>query len=77
MLFHHLLDRSPVVVLHLVEFVNAAHPHVGQHKCACFQLELLRVLVPDHSRSKSHVAGTFARGLDGAGEDACHRLENL
>lgn len=41
LLFHDFMDGSSVVLVHLIELVDAAHSHIGQHQRTCLQTDVL------------------------------------
>jgi hypothetical protein len=64
LLLHHLVDGRPVVLLHLVELVDAADPHVRQHQRTRLQRQLLRVRVDHDRRSQPHARTALPRRVD-------------
>ena len=53
LLLHHLVQRGPRAVAHLVELVDATDTAVRQHQRAALQHEILRLRVPLHVRGES------------------------
>ena len=53
LLLHHLVDGGPVALFHLVELVDAADPHVGEHESPALKHELACRRVARHSSSET------------------------
>jgi hypothetical protein len=76
LLFHRLVDRHPVLGSHLVEFVDANDPTVGEDHCPAFQVEFPR-RVSHHASRQSRRRGTLSGGVDPDGGGLGHELEKL
>mmetsp|Transcript_38657 Transcript_38657/g.60410 ORF Transcript_38657/g.60410 Transcript_38657/m.60410 type:complete len:484 (+) Transcript_38657:192-1643(+) len=77
LLLHHLVDRRPVVLVHLVELVDAADAPVGQHQGAALQAQVPRRGVAGHRRRQAHAAAALTCGVHAARRGPGDVLEQL
>lgn len=67
LLFHDLVNSGPVILTHLVEFINAAHAHIGQHQGSGLQEHLFSDRVDVYSRSETDARAALASRVDAPG----------
>eukprot|EP00968_Pinguiococcus_pyrenoidosus_P028088 scaffold7625_cov277-Pinguiococcus_pyrenoidosus.AAC.7 len=77
LLLHHFVDRRPILVVHLVELVNAADALVRQHERPALERHLSADLIPGHGCREPHPAAALAGGVNGPGSDDGDVLEEL
>jgi len=77
LLLHSLMDGSPVLVIHLIKFINQADPSVCQDQGASLQCPLPSHRVLVDASSQPHSTGAFPSGIDAAVEDLLHVLQEL
>lgn len=77
LLLHRLMDRHPVLGLHLVELVYTHHSPIRQHHGPPFQTELSRRRVSYYTGSEPCTAAALATRVYGDGRGLLHEFEEL
>lgn len=77
LLLHDFVDGSSVVLVHLVELVDATHAHVCQDQGSCLEREFPRSGVGDDGCSKPYAGTALSRGIDSPRGDIGDMLEEL
>lgn len=77
LLFHCLVDRCPIMLVHLVKFVNQANTFVSQHQCSSFQLPLICRVIAFDTRSQTHSRCSLSSCVNRPEEDLLDALEEL
>lgn len=77
LLFHCLVDRCPIMLVHLVKFVNQANTFVSQHQCSSFQLPLISRVISLDTRSQTHSRCSLSSCVDRPEEDLLDAFEEL
>ena len=63
LLFHNFVDGYTIHVRHLVEFIYADNPAIGENHCSCFQTSFASILVCGNSGCKSDTGTAAANCL--------------
>mmetsp|Transcript_380 Transcript_380/g.772 ORF Transcript_380/g.772 Transcript_380/m.772 type:complete len:235 (-) Transcript_380:1318-2022(-) len=66
LLFHHFVDCRTIVLLHLVEFIDATDAAVRQNQSAAFQMHFIRLLVAHYRCGETDARRPLARRILGA-----------
>lgn len=64
LLLHRLVDRRPILVVHLVELVDEADAGIGENERAAFERPLPGLAVLHHGRRKADPGRALARRVD-------------
>mmetsp|Transcript_123192 Transcript_123192/g.275137 ORF Transcript_123192/g.275137 Transcript_123192/m.275137 type:complete len:317 (-) Transcript_123192:659-1609(-) len=71
------MDGGAVVLVHLVELIDAADARVRQHQGSALQGHLAGLVVANHGRGETHAAGALAGGVHRARGDVHSLLQQL